>query len=162
MKTLNNLKETEKYYNKNTNTYEFIENGELLDIQLTFNFTVCSHINAGHIKAWDIEAGYIDAMDINAWDINAWDINAGNINASDIKARNIDVWNINAEDINVGHIKAWDIEAENIKAWDIKARNINYYAVCFSYKNINCNSIKGRRTNSKHFYLDGKITIKDE
>ena len=67
---------------------------------------------------------------IKAWDINAWDIKAGNIDAGDINA------------------------------WDIKARDINYHAVCFAYNNITCKSIKGIRENSRHFCLDGKITIK--
>ena len=80
--------------------------------------------------------------DINAWNINAVDIKAGNIKVEDINA-----WNINAGDIN-----AWDI-----KAVDIDALDISYYTVCFAYNNIKCNTIKGRRKNSKHFCLDGKI-----
>lgn len=60
---------------------------------------------------------------------------------------NLDWFNLN--------IKAWDIKAMDINAWDI-----DYYAVCCSYKNIECNSIKGRRQNCKHFCLDGEITTK--
>jgi len=59
----------------------------------------------------------------------------------------INAWNINAGDIN-----AWDI-----KAVDIDALDISYYAVCFAYNNISCKTIKGKRENSKHFCLDGKI-----
>ena len=70
----------------------------------------------------------INALDINALDINAWDINAFNIDAKDIKARG-----------------------------DINAHAISYYAVCFAHKNIICTSIKGQKTNAKHFVLDGKI-----
>jgi len=61
--------------------------------------------------------------------------------------------------IKAGNIKARDIKAGNIEALDIKAWDISYYAVCFAYTSINCKSIKGRRANSKHFALDGEITI---
>ena len=44
---------------------------------------------------------------------------------------------------------------ENIGASFIKANNINYCAVCYAYYNIECNSIKGEFTNSKHFVLNG-------
>lgn len=99
MKTIiiNNIKEMQKYYNKNTDTYEFIEDGLFLNVEFTSK---------------------IDVM-------------------SNIKAR-------------------------DIKAWDIKARDINYYAVCFAYKNIVCNSIIGNRENSRHFVLDGELRIKKE
>jgi hypothetical protein len=91
-------------------------------------------------------------LDIKAGNINAWDIKAGNINALDIKAGNINAWDIKALDIN-----AWDI-----KALDINARNIDYYAFCIAYKNITCEKIKGRRENSFHKCLDGKLTIKKQ
>ena len=80
-------------------------------------------------------------------DINAWDINAGDINAWNITACNISAWDINA----------WDITAR-----DINALGINYYASCVSYKNITCESIKGRRDNSFHKCLDGEVTIKEK
>ena len=57
------------------------------------------------------------------------------------------------------NIQAWDIKAADIEARDIKANDISYYAVCFAYKSIICRSIKGRRDKSKHFVLDGTITI---
>ncbi len=115
MITFNSFEELAKYYNKESNTYEFKEDGQLLDVDFNFHLTIDSHIFA---------------RDINALDINALDINAGDINA-------------------------WDIKAVNINA-----RNINYFAVCYAYKNIECNSIKGRKENAKHFVLDGEITIK--
>jgi len=65
----------------------------------------------------------------------------------------------NAEDITAWNIKAWNIDARHIDAKDIIAWNITYYAVCFAYYNIRCKSIKGRRENSKHFVLDGKIEV---
>lgn len=130
MKIFNSIEELKPYYNKRTNTYEFVENGLIMDVEFKFNLDVDSHINALNIKAWDINAGDIDAL---------------NINAGDIKALNI---------------KAGDIKALNIKSWDINAGDISYYAVCFAYRNITCISIKGRRENAKHFVLDGEITIK--
>jgi len=76
----------------------------------------------------------------------------GDIKAGDIKAG----------DINAGDIDAVDINAGDIDAVDINAGNINYYAVCFAYNSIKCNSIKGNRNNHKHFVLDGKIIIKEK
>ncbi len=92
-----------------------------------FNLTVYGNIKAENISARDISAG-----DISAWDISARDISA--------------------RDISAGDISAWDISAE-----DISANNINYYAFCIAYKNIKCKSIKGRRENSFHKTLDGKV-----
>ena len=77
--------------------------------------------------------------------INSWDIDAGNINA----------WTIDARDID-----ALDIDARDIDALDIDARDISYYAFCCVYESITCKSIIGRREKSKHFALDGTITIK--
>ena len=71
-------------------------------------------------------------------------INARDINARDINARNINAWNINASDINALDINAW---------------NISFYAVAFAYCKFICNSIKGRRVNSKYFCLDSQIEI---
>ena len=84
----------------------------------------------------------------------AGDITAGNITAGDITA-----WNINAEDITAGNITAEDITAWNINARDITAEDISYFAVAFAFKNIKCKKIVGRRENSKHFVLDGKIEL---
>lgn len=49
------------YYKEKTNTYEFIENGNLIDIVIDFELDINSNI-----RAWDIKA-----KDISAWDINA-------------------------------------------------------------------------------------------
>ena len=66
-------------------------------------------------------------------------------------------WNIDARNINARNINARNINCLNINALNISANHISYYAVCFAYQNIKCKSIKGRRENSKHFVLDGKI-----
>lgn len=131
MKTFKNLEEIKQYYNEKTNTYEFVENEQLLDVELKFDLNVNRHI-------W--------ALDINAWDINALDIKAGNI-----KADNINAWNIKA-----GDIKALDIKAGG----NIKAGDIIFYSVCFARKKFVCKSIKGRRKNNKYFCLDSDVVIK--
>lgn len=89
MKTFNSIKEIKKYYNGENNTYEFFEDGELLnvgftfDLEITANITACN-INAGSIKAYDIKARHINAQHIDAQNINAYNINAWEINAWDI------------------------------------------------------------------------------
>lgn len=118
VKEFNNIKEIKQYYDKESNTYEFKEDGEHIDL-VVFNFDL-------NIKA--------------------------NIVADDIKARDIKARNINARVIN----------ARDIIANDIDAVNIDYYAVCFAYKNIKCKSIKGIRSNAKHFALDGKIEVRED
>lgn len=141
-KEFNSLKEIEKYYDKNTNTYVFKENGFYIIELIKFKFDLNIEAN---IKAYNI-----DAHNINAYNIDTWNINANNINVN----------NINAYDINAKDIEAHDIIANDIKANNIVANNINYYAVCWVYKNIKCKSISGRSDNAKHFALNGKIEIK--
>ena len=79
-----------------------------------------------------------------------------------INAHNINAENINAYDIKAWHITAGNINANDIKALNIYANNITYYAVCVANNDIECNSIKGRHTNAKHFVLDGELIIKGE
>ena len=137
MKTFKNFEEIKQYYNEDTNTYEFVENEQLLDVELIFELSVDSNIHAGNIKALNIKA-----LNINAWDIDASDIDALGINARDINA-----CNINARDIN---------------ACNINAKDIFFYAVCFARKTFVCKSIKGQRDNNKYFCLDSDVVIKNE
>ena len=132
MKVFNNLEEMKPYYNKETNTYIFSENNRLIDIKIDFDLNIECNIEARNIESWDIKSG-----DINAWDINAWDIKARNINSGDINA--------------------CDIKADNINA-----NNIYFNAVCFAYKTFVCESIEGRRENSKYFCLDSEVVIKSQ
>lgn len=157
MLEFNNLKEMEKYYCKETNTYVFDD-----DIKIKFDLDIESNINARNIDSFDIIANNIDARHINTMDIKAGKINTWNICARNIIASNINAWDICACDINANDIYALDIDADDINAYNIKAMNINYYAVCFAYKNIKCKSIKGNRENCKHFVLDGKLIIEGE
>lgn len=149
MIVIENTEEMKKYYNEETNTYVFDDDvefvvGVCVDSNIVALNIIASDINAYNITACDINARDINAEDIIAGDINVRDIIAGDIIAGDIDTRNIDARNINACDIN---------------AYDIHAKNILYHAVCFAYKNIICETIKGKRDNAKHFVLDGKITI---
>lgn len=140
IKEFNNLDEIKKYYDKETNTYIFEEDGKNIDLVIfNFDLRINAHIKAYDIKACDIKAFHIQADGINAWDITAWNINAGDI----------DAFNINAVDIN----------ADDIKAKQIYARNINYYALCVAYHDIICHSIEARREYHKHFVLDGAIKV---
>ena len=88
MKTIviNSMDDAEKYYNANTNTYIFSENGERCNVKIKMKKFSCAHnIIVRNIDALDIVAG-----DIDAWNIDVWDIDAQNINAYDIYAQNID------------------------------------------------------------------------
>ena len=131
-KEFNNLEELEPYYDEKSNTYVFKEDGVSIDIKLNFNLSTGANINARNIVARDIFC-----HDINAFDIIACDIVARNIVAR-------------------------DIDAGNIHAGDINAEDIDYYAICVSYNNIICKSIKGRRYNCFHKALDGEIIIKEK
>ena len=153
MKEFNSLEEMMPYYDKVKNLF-YVED----DIKLNFDLTCDWDIYAynietyDNIKARDIDARNINAMDIKAKNIDALNINTDNIDALNIDALNIDAWNINAK----------DIIADDINANNIEAKEISYHAVCFAYKNIICNRIKGRRENSRHFVLDGELIVKGE
>lgn len=155
MVQFNNLEEMQKYFNEETQTYEFLEHGVRMDIEITFDLAVYGDIKAGNIAGWDISARNISALHINAWHITA-----DNIDSGDIRARDIDVLNITSGDIKVdGGIIAWDIEATNIEASYIEARYINFYAVCFAYEHIICKSITGRHAKSRYFAINGDVSI---
>ena len=138
IREFNSLEEIQEYYDKETNTYIFKENGEHIDLVI-FNFDLNLDAN--------IEVYNINACDILVRDINACNIKAHNIYANDIKAKNI---------------IANDIAAGDINAWNIDAYDISYWAVCFAYNNIKCKSIEGRRKNAKHFVLDGKLVVEED
>lgn len=172
MKTFKNLEEMQPYQNKETGSYEFIEDGKLLDIKITFDLAIDGDIKACDIEAYNIDAGNIKAFDISAGNINALDIEAGDITALNIDASNIDAvditaWNITACNIDAGDIKAWEInaldiiDAGDIKALSIKAEAIRFRAVCYADNNIICKLIKGIHENAKYFTLDGEVIIEE-
>lgn len=110
------------------------------------------------VNTYVFENDVLFLFDVNVnSNIKAYDIMGGNIKVIDISARNI-----SSDNINACNIKANDIKADDISALNIKANNIDYYAVCFAYVDIECNSIKGRRPNAKHFVLDGELIVKGE
>ena len=107
IKEFNSLEETQKYYDENTNTYIFKENGSYIDL-VVFNFDLDVEAN--------IDAGCIDAVNINAVNIKAWDVYTRDLSAYDIVA-----WNIYACNIEAYNIFAYD----NIKCKSIKVRREN-------------------------------------
>ena len=114
IREFNNLEEIQKYYDKKTNTYIFIENkGYIKLVIFNFDLKVDSNIRAYNIRAENIDALNIDAIDINA---------------RDITARNIDAWNINARNIIY---RALCVAYQNIKCKSIKGRreNARHYAL---------------------------------
>lgn len=137
IKEFNSLEEVENYYDQETNTYIFKENGEYINLVI-FNFDLNVDAN--------VEVYNINACDILVRDINACNIKANNIYANDIKVKNI---------------IANDIAAGDINAWNINACDISYWAVCFAYNSIKCKSITSKRKNHKHFVLDGKLEVEE-
>ena len=92
-----------------------------------------------------------------------FDLNVkSNINAWNIYGKNINALNINAKDIYACRLDVNDIKVHDISALSINANNISYYAVCYAYNDIKCKSIKGRKYNSKHFVLDGKLEVLEQ
>ncbi|MEG2929991.1 MAG: hypothetical protein RR846_10655, partial [Oscillospiraceae bacterium] len=84
MKEFNNLDEMQAYFNKKSNTYEFIENGDLFDVWFDFRLATDARIRAGDIRGLDIQAGDIDVGDINAMGLCCGSIKSQNIRARDI------------------------------------------------------------------------------
>lgn len=154
MKKFNKLEEMRKYFNDKTNTYEFVEKGGPLNVEINFNISVKSNIRAGNIDARNISAYNITASRIDACNITAGNIDACDITAWDIVANDIDAWNITATNITTRNI-----DARNIEGTVIEALNIIFYSVCFAEYDIVCKSIKGRRTHAKYFSLDGNVII---
>lgn len=84
MKQFNSIEDMEQYLNGDTRTYNFFENGERLDIEITFDLNIWANIIANDIHAKNIVAGDMDARDIKAGNITAGDISALDITAQDI------------------------------------------------------------------------------
>ena len=137
-------------------------NGDALttnnDIEIAFDgFNLRADIKCRHIYSKDYKR-----------DIKALHIGAGKIEVAKLQALDIytfgDVYanEVYAGDIKTESIRAKKICANNIYADYIEADDIDYYAVCFAYEDIHCRSIKGRRGNSRHFSLDGKVIIRGE
>ena len=125
------------------------EFNSLEEIQKYYDKSTNTYVFKENGECIDIKFNFDLSIDANieAWNINAWNIDCLNINA----------WDITAIDIKACNIKAFDINA-----WNIDACNISYWALCFAYANIKCNSITSRRDNHKHFALDGKLEVEED
>lgn len=134
----NSLEEIQKYYDKETNTYIFMENDKYIDVVI-FNFTleINANIRSGDIRAWDIRAVNISCSNIIALNIDARNIDCINLTAKDIIALDIDALNITARNINVNNIFA--------KSIDVRGE-IDCYDTCVASEYIKCKSIIGGQT----------------
>ena len=108
-KVFNSLEEIEKYYDKKSNTYIFMEDGSMID-NVILNFDLKADAN-------------IDAFKITGKTINAHNINANDINARSILALDIYAWNIYAKKIIACNIRALDITTCYIYANNIFSSN---------------------------------------
>ena len=159
VKQFNSFDEIKKYYDEESNTYIFREDGVNIDlVVLNFKLDINANIIADTIRGWNINANDIDVYNIDCYDIEAKNIDACSINAHDIEANDIET----TEDIKAWNIYAHNITAKNIIADHIYAHDISYWAICFAIQDIECRSIKVRRENAKHFVLDGKIEVEND
>ena len=140
VRVFNNLEEMKRYYDEETDSYIFKENGKFIDeIIINFDLNIESNIEAHNVRGTSITA-----KNIHVWDISAWEINA-----CDIESRCIDV----------GVIRARDIYTSTIEAMDIYARDIVYTASCSAYEAFKCNSIKCGHQIPLHYSLYGKLEV---
>ena len=158
VKQFNSFDEIKKYYDEESNTYIFREDGVNIDlVVLNFNLDINANIIADTIRGWNINANDIDVYNIDCYDTVAKNIVACSINAHDIEANDIET----TEDIKAWNIYAHNITAKNIMADNIYAHDISYWAICYAIQNIECHSIKGRRKNHKQFVLDGTLEVEE-
>jgi len=87
-------------------------------------------------------------------------LNCYNIDCHNLNCHNIDCCDIDCDNLNCYNLNCYNIDCVNIDCHNIDCCDLSYYAVCFAYRDIVCNSIKGRRKNARHFCLDGEITIR--
>ena len=158
VRVFNNLKEIEKYYNKETDTYIFRGKNFVGKVILNFDLNIESNIEAHNVRGTSITAKNIHALNISAWEINAYDI----------ESRCIDVGVIRARDIYTSTIEAMDIYARDINATfgidaiNIYARDIVYTASCSAYEDFKCNSIKCGHQIPLHYSLYGKLEVTED
>lgn len=83
----------------------------------------------------------------------------GSLDCRNLDCRNLNCRNLNCMDLTCWDLNCRDLTCRDLKCWYLNCRDLNFYAVAFAYNNIKCKSIKGRRTKSKYFVLDGEIEI---
>ena len=137
MKRFETLADIHPYYNSESDTYDFSDNGTLLDIELTFS--LCTHSN---IRAHDIRVS--DRESMLAYNINAHDITGGyilsgaNIYANDITdvvillGDEIHTHDIDVLKINGGYIYANIVEAADIVMAHLEAADTHCGVICHS------------------------------
>ena len=157
-KVFNNLNDIQKYYNKETNTYNFRENSEIIDVVIfNFDLNIESNIEARDLRATSIAAKNIHARNITVWEIKACDIESVCIDAGVISARDIYTTTIKSMSIYARDIKTYGIDAVNIYA-----RDILYTTMCIAYEDFKCNSIKCRQELPIHCSLYGKLEVLED
>ena len=130
IKEFNTLKEIKKYYDKESNTYIFKEDGDYIDLVIfDFNLNVKANIDAYDIIGRDIKVLDIKALDIRCGDITALNIDAWDVNASDIKANDISYWAVCFAYVN--------IKCKSIKGRREKSKHFVLDGVLEVDKNVN-------------------------
>ena len=95
-----------------------------------------------------------ERFDFNGRDFTGGDFNGWNFNGRNFTGRDFNGWNFNGVDFNGG-----DFTGRNFNGGNFTGKDISYYAVFIANQSVKCTSIKGRRDNSIHKCLDGKIEI---
>ena len=95
--------------------------------------------------------------DFNGWSFTGQDFCGGDFNGYDFTGRDF-----NGGNFNGGNFNGRDFNGGNFNGESFDGRYISYYAWFITYGDIKCELIKGRRENSFHKSLDGKIIIKEE
>lgn len=142
-----------KYYNKKTSEYVFANSiGDLLNVNLMFDFVAGVIIRAGNIRGKIIEVSRI-----YAWDIVADSIICDNINAGNIRSNNLESVSIVADDV---HVK--NLDCNWIKADKITATTIRHGDMVFSYGDIVCHEMKPKTKDWSVVSLKGDTIIISE
>jgi hypothetical protein len=102
----------------------------------------------------DLKCHNLDCRDLDCHNLNCWDLDCHNLNCYDLNC-----WDLNCWDLNCCNLNCWDLDCHDLNCHDLDCLDLSFYAVCFAYKNIVCQSISSRRENSRYFVLDGKIFI---
>ena len=98
--------------------------------------------NGRNFDGWDFKGRDFNGGDFNGRDFDGSDFYGSDFDGQDFYGLNFNGWNFNGESFNGEHI--------------------SYYVWFIAYGDIKCRSIKGRRKNSFHKSLDGKLIIKEE
>ena len=70
IKTFYKKEEIEKYYDKERNCYDFIENNIILDVHIMFDLDIKSHIHANNILGFNINCLNISCSNIGAQSVS--------------------------------------------------------------------------------------------